>query len=277
MRVAVVTSDSFFSYLIISDLIMQRPKDVVSIVITPSRVKGKSMFGSIVYVLKKSGWRNLIYKIVSALWIYFAEALYKLGFVPHCITPSNIANLYGIDLHHSEDCNDERTLTYLRSKEIDILLSINVYQRMLEPILSLPKIAAVNNHFGLLPKYRGMAPYMWAMANGEEEIGLSIHHMVIEFDKGKLIHQEKMSLRPKDSAMGVYIRACMIARKSITKVVAELEENPKVGFEQTGEGSYFSVPTRQCIRELRRRGYYLWRIKDLLLVLCKKLDGQFLP
>lgn len=277
MQIAIITSDSFFSYLLISDLVKQRHKDIKAIVITPSKVKGRGLFGSVLYVLKKTGWRNLTYKVISGLWVYFAEVLHKLGLVRHCITPSNIAKRYGISLYISQDCNDQPTLDYLRFQDIDILLSINVYQRMLEPLLSLPKITAVNNHFGLLPKYRGMAPYIWAMANGEKEIGLSVHHMVLEFDEGKLIRQEKMPLKPKDSAMGVYIRGCVIARKMISEAVGELEKNPKAGFEQVGEGSYFSMPTRQCIANLRPKGYRLCRIEDLLCVLHNNLGGEPLP
>lgn len=277
MRIAIITSDSFFSYLLISDIVSRRSEDIVSIVITPSRVKGKGLGGSIIHVLKKTGWRNLIYKVVAGLFVYFAEALYKIGLVRHCITPSNVANRYNIDLYYTQDCNNNATLDHLRSKDIDILLSINVYQRILEPLLSIPKITAVNNHFGMLPKYRGMAPYIWAMANGEAEIGLSIHHMVLEFDKGKLISQEHMALKPGDSAMGVYLRGCRIARKMISQAVVDLEKNPKAGFDQVGEGSYFSMPTHQCIKALRQRGYCLWKIKDLLFVLRNNLEGEQLP
>lgn len=277
MKIGIITSDSFFSYLLISDLAKNRAEDITCIVITPSRVKGKGLFGSVKHVLKKTGWRNLIYKVVASLWVYFAEALHNIGIVRHCITPGNIAKQYNIDLCHTQDCNNDATLDYLRSKNIDILLSINVYQRMLEPLLSLPKITAINNHFGLLPKYRGMAPYIWAMANGEKEIGLSVHHMVLEFDEGKLIRQDRMPLNAKDSAMGIYIRGCLIARKMISDAVAAVEKDPKTGFEQTGEGSYFSMPTRECIANLRARGYSLWRVKDLLCILRKELDGEHLP
>jgi folate-dependent phosphoribosylglycinamide formyltransferase PurN len=270
MRIAIITSDSFFSCLLISDLVRQRHEDIVTIVISPSRVKGKGIFGTAMHVLKKTGWRNLIYKVVAGLWIYFAEALYKVGIVRHCVTPSNTAKCNNIDLFCTHDCNNDATLNHLRNKNIDILLSINVYQRMLEPLLSIPKIAAVNNHFGLLPKYRGMAPYVWAMSKGEKEIGLSVHQMVLEFDEGKLIRQERMPLKQKDSAMGVCIRGCKIARKMISQAVADLEENPHVGFEQTGEGSYFSMPTRKCIADLYKRDYCLWRVKDLLCVLKKQ-------
>lgn len=277
MRIAIITSDSFFSYLLISDIVQHRTNDITCIVVTPSRVKGKGIFGSVMHVLKKTGWRNLIYKVVANLWVYFAEALHKIGIVRHCITPSNIAKRYNIDLYHTQDCNDDTTLDYLRSRDIDILLSINVYQRMLEPLLSMPRIAAVNNHFGLLPKYRGMAPYIWAMANGETEIGLSVHHMVLEFDEGKLIRQERVPLRPNDSAMGVYIRGCLIAKRIITEAVAELEKDPSSGSDQAGEGSYFSMPTRQCIKDLRKRGYCLCRVNNLLSVLRSTIDGYSLP
>ena len=277
MRISIITSDSFFSYLLISHLVETQSENVACIIITPSKVKGKGTLGSVIHVFKKTGLSNLVYKIVAGLWVYFAEALHKLGLVHHCITPSNLAKRYGIDLYYSQDCNDETTLDYLRNKNIDVLLSINVYQRMLEPLLSLPKIAAVNNHFGLLPKYRGMAPYIWAMAHGEKEIGLSVHHMVLAFDEGKLIKQEKMPLKPKDSAMGVYIRACLIARKMITDAVTEVTQDPNTGFNQVGEGSYFSMPTRECITNLKKNGYCLWRIGDLLAILRNKLNGENLP
>jgi folate-dependent phosphoribosylglycinamide formyltransferase PurN len=274
MRIAIITTDSFFSYLLISSIIKLRPNDVVSIIVTPSKVKGKGVFGSAFQVYKKTGWQNFSYKIVAGLWVYFAEILYKMGLLHHCVTPSNVAERYGINSYYSRDCNDEPTIAYLRKENIDVLLSINVYQRMHEPLLSMPKIAAINNHFGLLPKYRGMAPYIWAMANGEKEIGLSVHHMVLQFDKGRIIRQERMPLEPGDSAMGVYLRGCLIARKMIVEAVSEVEKNPRAGFEQTDEGSYFSMPTRQCIHDLKRRGYKLWKIKDLIAVLNNNFGGE---
>ena len=214
-----------------------------------------------------------MYKVVAGLWVCFAEVLSKFGLVKHSVVPSNLAKKLNIDLYYSQDCNDQNTLDYLQEKNIDILMSINVYQRMQEPLLNLPKIAAINNHFGLLPKYRGMAPYIWAMANGEKEFGLSVHHAVLGFDEGKLIKQEKMALNPRDSAMGVYIRGCMVARKMITEAVNDLEIDPKAGFAQEGEGSYFSMPTRECINNFFANGYKLWRIKDLLAVLKSSIDG----
>ena len=277
MRIAIITSDSFFSYLLISDIVKNRTNDISCIVITPSTVKGKGKVASVIHVFKKTGFRNVAYKVITYTWICFAELLHKCKLIRHGITPSNLAETNGIDMYHSQNCNDDETLTYLRSRDIDILLSINVYQRMLEPLLALPRITAINNHFGLLPKYKGMAPYIWAMADGETEIGLSVHHMVLEFDEGKLIKQKRMPVNPGDSAMGVYIRACLIARRMISQAVVDVETDSAAGFIQKGEGSYFSMPTRDCISRLYQNGHCLWKLRDLFSVFQNKIDGERLP
>jgi len=126
---------------LISHLVKTNLDDIVCIVITPSKVKGKETLGSVVHVFKKTGFRNLDYKIIAGLWVCFAETLHKIGVLPHCITPSNIAKRYSIDLYYSQNCNNKATLDYLRPQNIDVLLSVNVYQRMIEPLLERPLVS----------------------------------------------------------------------------------------------------------------------------------------
>ena len=267
MRIAIITTDSYFSRLLMSELVEKKTGQIVSIVITPSRVRGKGLVGSAKYVYEKSGLKNLIYKVVVSLWINCAECLYSLGVIKHCITPNNLAKVKDIEVFISSDCNNDRTYKYLAKKDVDIIFSINVYQRIKKPVLDLPKIAAVNNHFGLLPKYKGMAPYIWAMAKGENEIGLTIHHMEADFDEGEIILQEKISVEAGDSAMGVYLRGCGVASTMIDEAVNILENDKNYGITQEEEGSYFSMPTRECVREFYARGYKLWTFKDLFEIL----------
>jgi methionyl-tRNA formyltransferase len=267
VKIAIITTDSYFSCRLISELVRTRSKEIAAIVITPSKVKGKGTLSSIKYVYKKTGLRNLIYKIVASSWVYFAEFLYKTGIIKHCITPSNIAQKYNIEIFRSSDCNDDLTFNYLSQKNIDVLLSINVYQRIKEKMLDLPKITAINNHFGLLPKYKGMAPYIWAMASGEKEIGMTVHHMVLEFDEGRIIDQKILPVKKNDTAMGIYLRGCEIAKQMICDAVAKVEKAADYGFEQKGEGSYFSMPTKDCIKNFYKNGYKLWSFDDLFYVL----------
>jgi hypothetical protein len=59
----------------------------------------------------------------------------------------------------------------------EILLSV-FYGLYIDPaIISLPSRYAINFHASLLPQYRGFAPLIWAIANGESATGVSAQFM----------------------------------------------------------------------------------------------------
>lgn len=50
-----------------------------------------------------------------------------------------------------------------------------------------------NIHYSLLPKYRGLHSTVWAILNGEKEVGLTIHQMVEKIDAGAVLHQHAIT------------------------------------------------------------------------------------
>jgi hypothetical protein len=46
-----------------------------------------------------------------------------------------------------------------------------------------------NKHCSLLPAYAGVFPVFWAMLDGQEELGVTIHEMDEEFDRGPILQQ----------------------------------------------------------------------------------------
>lgn len=57
----------------------------------------------------------------------------------------------------------------------------------------------INIHYSLLPKYRGLHSTVWAILNGEEELGLTIHIMNEGIDDGPIIHQERIEYKSQTS------------------------------------------------------------------------------
>nr|WP_202523665.1 formyltransferase family protein [Kitasatospora sp. SID7827] len=51
------------------------------------------------------------------------------------------------------------------------------------------RLGALNVHTSMLPKYRGPLPVNWAIRNGDEEIGVSVHWMADGFDTGGILAQ----------------------------------------------------------------------------------------
>lgn len=78
--------------------------------------------------------------------------------------------------------------------EIDILLSINYLYIINLDLIQYPKIIALNIHGSKLPKYRGRAPHIWAIINGENEIGITLHRIDEGCDTGEILIQRIIPL-----------------------------------------------------------------------------------
>ena len=67
-------------------------------------------------------------------------------------------------------------------------------------ILDIPKIATINIHASLLPKYRGSAPIQWAIINGEDKTGVTIMRMDEGMDTGDILLSSEIEIAPEDTS-----------------------------------------------------------------------------
>jgi methionyl-tRNA formyltransferase len=64
----------------------------------------------------------------------------------------------------------------------------------------------VGIHFSLLPKYRGGSPLVWAIINGDPEVGLSMFAFSEEIDAGPIWAQRRIPVGPDDAVGEVLMR-----------------------------------------------------------------------
>lgn len=81
---------------------------------------------------------------------------------------------------------------FIKSKPVDILISINYLFLIEDDIISHPSSFCFNIHGSLLPKYRGRTPHVWAIINGETEVGITAHKIDSGCDTGDIIEQIKI-------------------------------------------------------------------------------------
>jgi len=82
----------------------------------------------------------------------------------------------------------------LKKLEPDFIVVIAYGQILSEEILSIPKVACINVHASLLPKYRGSACLQAPILNGDKETGVTIMLMNKGLDTGDILRQEKINL-----------------------------------------------------------------------------------
>jgi methionyl-tRNA formyltransferase len=87
------------------------------------------------------------------------------------------------------------------------LLVVAAYGRILGPrYLNLARVAPVNVHASLLPRYRGAAPIQWCIVRGEAESGVCIMHMEAGMDTGGVYHRGATPITLDDTAGSLHDR-----------------------------------------------------------------------
>lgn len=126
----------------------------------------------------------------------------------------------------------------------DILLVGSWGERITKEIYDIPKIATINAHPSLLPKYRGPNPYYWTIKNGEQTSGVSFHLVDGDYDTGAILAQEEIKIYPSDTGKTLKERTVLTARGVVCELLKDLSEDIIIPLTQIDKkSSYFSHPT----------------------------------
>ena len=111
-----------------------------------------------------------------------------------------LAMTAGIPVFQPDSFREDETVEQLRALKPDIC-AVVAYGRLLpQKVLDIPKYGCINIHASLLPKYRGSAPYQWAVLNGEKETGVTAMYLVREMDAGDMIDAVRTPIGENETA-----------------------------------------------------------------------------
>ncbi|MYX01368.1 MULTISPECIES: methionyl-tRNA formyltransferase [unclassified Streptomyces] len=101
---------------------------------------------------------------------------------------------------------DDELVDQLREVAPDIIVANNWRTWMPPEIFTLPVHGTLNIHDSLLPAYAGFSPLIWALINGEPEVGVTAHMMDEELDAGDIVVQRAVTVGPTDTATDLFHR-----------------------------------------------------------------------
>jgi methionyl-tRNA formyltransferase len=78
--------------------------------------------------------------------------------------------------------------------ECDIIYSVQYHQILREEHIAKAKELAVNLHMAPLPEYRGSNQFSFALMDGKEEFGTTIHKMDSRIDHGDILFQKRFAI-----------------------------------------------------------------------------------
>jgi len=90
-------------------------------------------------------------------------------------------------------------------------------------ILNIPKIATINIHASLLPKYRGPAPIQWAIINEEKKTGVTTMLMDEGMDTGDILLSSKLEIAPDDTSKSLHDRLAVLGADLLLQTLNTFE------------------------------------------------------
>jgi len=169
---------------------------------------------------------------------------------------AQLCRAYRITHQKIADPNEDSYLESVRRRSPDVLISVACPYILKEPLLAVAKLGNINIHHAPLPRYKGMMPTFWQMFHGEKSVGVTVHYMTPKIDEGNILLQEEHAINPGESLDHLIQRSKRHGAHCMARVLRALQTgavSPKKT--DNSQGSYFTFPTIEQIREFRRRGY----------------------
>lgn len=134
------------------------------------------------------------------------------------------ATFYDLPIFQTKDTREPHFKETLSSLNPDLGILIAFGSILNREIINLPKMGIINLHPSLLPKYRGPAPIPWAIIKGEKETGNSIIKINEGVDSGPIILQERIKIKPEDTAGSLSERMAKEGASLLLEAISLLKE-----------------------------------------------------
>lgn len=171
--------------------------------------------------------------------------------------------------------NTGEGLRMLREFAPDLVVSIRYGHILKAPVIAAPRMGILNLHSGMLPAYRGMLSTLHAIAEGEQDVGCTLHWIVdAGIDTGPIVALARRPVERDHSLFGHILSLYPLGVPLVVEAIRRLtsgEALPRTEQDPT-RGRYYSAPATTDFEALQRNGVALIYAEDL-----REAYGRFTP
>jgi len=172
-----------------------------------------------------------------------------------CYSVRAVAKKYDVPVTEAVDVNSDAFLKHLRDLKVELIVSISGTQFYKKPLRDQTPGGIINCHGALLPRYRGLMPSFWTLANGEKQGGVSVHFVDAKLDNGPIVVQKSYRIYPHDTLEDVMARSKDLAAEAVIECVRLIEAgNPPMIPNDESQATSFSMPTKEDVKRFRSAG-----------------------
>ena len=119
---------------------------------------------------------------------------------------------------------DRQAIEEIRALQPDAIVVMAYGQILPREVLEVPRVACLNLHASLLPRWRGAAPIQAAIAADDPETGITVMYMAEGLDSGDILLQRRIDIMPIDTGGSLHDRLALIAPEALLDALQMLAE-----------------------------------------------------
>lgn len=253
-----IQNDPFYLPAVLDKYLREFHDSTRGVLIQSVRQGKRSTLGTAWDLYRLYGPRYFAWKLRKYLMAKFKDRLFNrlLGSTRVCHSVAAVARKYGVPVQHDGNVNSEEFRAFLRDLGVELIVSISGTQFYGAKLRAQTPAGIINCHGALLPKYRGLMPSFWTLANGEKEGGVSVHFVDGKIDNGPIVVQRRYRIHPRDSLEDIMARSKSLAAEAILDAVrlieaGDCELQPNI----ESEASVYSLPNRDDVRRFFAQGH----------------------
>ncbi len=218
----------------------------------------RTIFQTAMDLYRLYGLRYFCRKLSSYIWAKLCGKIINDIFqsTRKCYSVAAVARKYSVPVTESVDVNSESFRKDLRDLGVQLIVSISGTQFYGKALREQTSAGIVNCHGALLPKYRGLMPSFWTLANGETQGGVSVHFVDEKLDNGPIVVQRHYRIHPHDTLEQIMARSKDLAAEAIIECVRLIEagDPPRLDNDES-LASHYSMPTRDDVKRFYANGH----------------------
>ena len=116
----------------------------------------------------------------------------------------------------------QEAIAALRVLNPDVIIVMAYGQILPSEALEIPKVACLNLHASLLPRWRGAAPIQAAIAAGDRETGITVMYMDEGMDTGDILLRKKTGIAPAETGKSLHDKLARLAPDALKEAISLL-------------------------------------------------------
>jgi methionyl-tRNA formyltransferase len=118
---------------------------------------------------------------------------------PFCDDIRNLTSRIGGHFIEARQVGRASLEGFWHTTAIDLMFVVSWRYMIPDAVYRRPRLGTFIFHDSLLPRYRGFAPTVWSIVNGEDHTGVTLFSISEQVDAGDIVDQKRIPIGPDDT------------------------------------------------------------------------------